>query len=70
MILQELYCAQHSEKYFKDPLEFKPERWLRENRDQHQAFRHLPFGFGARMCVGKKRASFKQGYSVCAVHLH
>ena len=52
-ILMELYCASRSEKYFQDPLELKPERWLRENESENHAFSNLSFGFGARMCVGR-----------------
>ena len=50
----ELYATTRLDKYFKDPLEFKPERWLRGTKDVH-SFSHLQFGFGPRMCVGKKR---------------
>ena len=54
----ELYNAAHSEKYFHDPLEFKPERWLRENRDEIHAFSaNMQFGFGPRGCVGKKTSN-------------
>ena len=52
-ISMELYATTRLDKYFKDPLEFKPERWLRGTKDVH-SFSHLQFGFGPRMCVGKK----------------
>ena len=52
----EFYATARSEKYFKDPLQFKPERWIRESKDVH-SFSHLQFGFGPRMCVGKKRTN-------------
>ena len=51
----ESYATTRSEKYFKDPLEFNPERWLRESKEAH-SFSNLQFGFGPRMCVGKKRS--------------
>ena len=50
----ELYATTRLDKYFKDPLEFKPERWIRGTKDVH-SFSHLQFGFGPHMCVGKKR---------------
>ena len=52
----EFYATARSEKYFKDPLQFKPERWIRESKDVH-SFSHLQFGFGPRMCAGKKRTN-------------
>ena len=55
LISIELYCTARSEKYFKDPLEFRPERWLRENKDEIHAFSNLSFGFGTRMCLGKRK---------------
>ena len=55
LVMMEFYATSRSEKYFKDPLEFNPERWLRESKEAH-SFSHLQFGFGPRMCVGKKRS--------------
>ncbi|XP_055921074.1 probable cytochrome P450 12d1 proximal, mitochondrial [Eupeodes corollae] len=51
------------EKYYVPPDEFLPERWLRTNNGLHgngfskeksHPFRFLPFGFGPRICVGKR----------------
>lgn len=39
---------------FPDPERFKPERWSRKNKDTTNVFGSLPFGFGVRMCVGKR----------------
>ncbi|XP_064549331.1 probable cytochrome P450 12a4, mitochondrial [Drosophila montana] len=54
-----------SEKYFPRPLEFLPERWMRNETGSEakcpanplkttNPFVFLPFGFGPRMCVGKR----------------
>lgn len=40
------------EKYFPDPLAFKPERFLGENKDHIQKYTFLPFGEGPRICLG------------------
>ncbi|XP_068713686.1 cytochrome P450 27C1-like [Montipora foliosa] len=58
-IFMEHYCTARSKKYFEDPLEFKPERWLRENRGESHAFSILPFGYGVRMCLGRRVAELE-----------
>ena len=41
---------------FKDPKEYRPERWLRNDDDDDgmstKSFTNLPWGHGARMCIG------------------
>ncbi|XP_077994892.1 1,25-dihydroxyvitamin D(3) 24-hydroxylase, mitochondrial-like [Glandiceps talaboti] len=44
---------------FKDPMTFKPERWLREDSDSVHAFAALVFGFGPRMCLGRRLAELE-----------
>ncbi|KAG6364817.1 hypothetical protein INS49_006421 [Diaporthe citri] len=57
-----IYSIQHNEKYFPDPFDFNPERWLVDRvntpphvqeqlADQHTA--HNPFSLGPRSCMGK-----------------
>ena len=47
----------HNEKYWENPHEFRPERFL-ENGEyittRNKAF--IPFGFGRRVCLGEKLA--------------
>ncbi|KAG8236837.1 hypothetical protein J437_LFUL017121 [Ladona fulva] len=45
-----------SEKYFPNPNEFKPERWMRGDDATTNAFILTPFGHGTRMCVGRRFA--------------
>ncbi|XP_015780624.1 PREDICTED: cytochrome P450 10-like [Acropora digitifera] len=64
-ILFELYCMGNSEKYFKDASEFRPERWLSENRSQNHAFSSLQFGHGVRMCIGRRVAEVEVYVLIC-----
>ena len=50
-----LYALQRQEKYFSDPLSFKPERWLaNESLDNSTAW--SPFSLGPRGCPAKTMA--------------
>ncbi|CAG9127052.1 unnamed protein product [Plutella xylostella] len=45
-------------QFVKDPLRFKPERWMK-NSEHHEAlhpFLSLPFGFGPRSCIARRLA--------------
>ena len=50
-----------SEKNFANPREFIPERWIKD--DPLESFHHpytiLPFGFGKRMCIGRRLAELE-----------
>lgn len=43
-------------KYFSNPDDFIPERWLRNEAREFSPFTALPFGFGTRSCVGRRIA--------------
>lgn len=56
------YAMGRDENVFKDANEFKPERWLRkheENNEKINSFASLPFGFGTRMCIGRRLAEME-----------
>lgn len=54
---------QISEQYFPHSKEFIPERWLKNTQTKEDStghpFAYLPFGFGKRMCIGKRIAEME-----------
>ncbi|PTX92791.1 cytochrome P450 [Verrucomicrobia bacterium LW23] len=44
------------ERYYDDPLVFRPERWTPEFRDSLPRFAYYPFGGGPRSCIGESFA--------------
>lgn len=50
----DLICEQ--EEYFANASVFNPERWLGEARQSVVPFSYIPFGQGARMCIGRRFA--------------
>ncbi|KAF7285325.1 hypothetical protein GWI33_011118 [Rhynchophorus ferrugineus] len=55
------YVMSNEEEYFKNSNQFLPERWLKNNCLNRQAhpFVSLPFGYGKRMCLGKRFAELE-----------
>ncbi|CAH1160274.1 unnamed protein product [Phaedon cochleariae] len=55
------YVISNQEEYFPRSKEFLPERWLKTSSfsKEHHSFASLPFGFGKRMCLGKRFADLE-----------
>ena len=49
-----VYAIHHNEEYYPEPEQFKPERFLPENRDLIEPYTYLPFGIGPRNCIGMR----------------
>jgi cytochrome P450 len=47
------YLLHRDARYFADPLRFDPSRWLPERDWTPVKFSYIPFGAGARGCIGE-----------------
>ncbi|MEM8525360.1 MAG: cytochrome P450 [Bacteroidota bacterium] len=47
-----IFALHRSPKYWKNPLQFDPDRFSPEEKKQRPRLTYLPFGAGARMCIG------------------
>lgn len=63
----DFYSTGTSEKHFENALEYKPERWLRENKKEIHPFAILQFGYGPRMCIGSRVAELEMYLLVAKV---
>jgi cytochrome P450 family 49 subfamily A len=58
------YVISNLEHYFPQPNQFLPERWLKicnehKQAQNHHPFASLPFGYGRRMCLGRRFADLE-----------
>ena len=58
-----VYHMSRDESVFPDAEAFRPERWLREQSNKFNetkgVFASIPFGFGTRMCPGRRIAELE-----------
>ncbi len=56
VVVGSIYLTHHRKEIYSDPDHFKPERFLER---RFSAFEYLPFGGGARRCIGMAFAQFE-----------
>ncbi|KRT79716.1 cytochrome P450 [Oryctes borbonicus] len=59
LVIFSIYTSGRDTKYFENPSEFQPDRWLRDHRNvNHKQMIQatVPFAIGARSCIGRKIA--------------
>lgn len=50
-----VYHLHHNPEFFPNPEEFRPERFLGEEKRNIKPYTYIPFGEGPRVCLGKYR---------------
>jgi cytochrome P450 len=54
IVITSQYLIHRDERYWPNPLEFRPERWLDEAAQaERPKFAYFPFGGGGRVCIGE-----------------
>ncbi|XP_048730209.2 cytochrome P450 3A24-like [Ostrea edulis] len=51
-----IWILHHSDKLWENPEKFDPERFSAENKAKMNPYQFLPFGYGPRLCIGKRLA--------------
>lgn len=62
-----VFNAHHREETFARPFEVRPERFIERT---YSPFEYLPFGGGARRCLGAAFASYEQKVALAAILAH
>jgi cytochrome P450 len=58
-VITSIYTIQRKEEHWPDPLVFRPERFLGEEKKKYHRFSYIPFGGGPRACIGSQFAIFE-----------
>lgn len=53
------WVVHRDSRFFRNPEEFKPERWRNDESEQLPKYAYFPFGGGQRMCLGKSFAQIE-----------
>lgn len=61
-----VYLLHRDERFFDDPLSFRPGRWADEDKERPR-FAYLPFGAGPRRCIGRQFALTEAVLAVAAI---
>ncbi|KAK9712994.1 Cytochrome P450 [Popillia japonica] len=61
LVILSIYTSGRDPKYFENPAEFQPDRWVRDHGGNFKQMIQatMPFAIGARSCIGRKIAEIQ-----------
>ncbi|XP_068202510.1 cytochrome P450 9e2-like [Palaemon carinicauda] len=65
-----IHSIHHDERFWPEPEEFRPERFLPENKDDIKTGTYLPFGLGPRNCIGMRFAQMEAKLIIAKILLN
>ena len=61
------WLLHHDERWWPEPLTFRPERWLGGEQERRPRYAFLPFGGGPRVCIGEPFARMEAALIVASI---
>ncbi len=52
IIMLPTWNLHHDPRFFEDPMQFRPERWQKDQKHSIPRYAYFPFGGGQRLCIG------------------
>ncbi len=66
-VVMNIWAVHHDARFYPDPETFRPERWTPEFTKGLHKFAYLPFGIGARRCIGSMFAETEAMLAVASI---
>ena len=67
VVMMSQWVTHHDERWWPQPYQFQPERWLQDPQPERPRYAYFPFGGGARSCIGEFFARMEATLIIAAV---